>query len=437
MRWHGWRDRLSGMSNTDSRQVSRRAVLGAAAVAATGAVLVAPSAAYASHKSASRPVDQDSVDVIASRLDRDLIELRRDIHQHPELSGQEHRTAHAVALRLRAAGLDVATGVGGYGVVGVLTGAHPGRTVAYRADMDATTSRAGETAHLCGHDIHTTVGVGVAQVLARLRHRLAGTVVFIFQPAEESLAGAAAMLDAGVFARTRPAEIHALHCAPFPVGKFAITAGFGLPGLDRGTITVVGAEAIARAQQLAAEIGARGTVSPPASGDDLERLVTDLQTPDGPLAEFVFMQAQAAGTPDRADIELSYRCWPEERYFGIRNDLRRLAGAYAGTTVTFQGDPFPAMVSPEREGMALRRHLQQTFGRDSAIRLYAAIPFFGEDFALFLDRVPGTFTLLGVRAPGTLIEASFPHMDAFAPDERAIGHGVRAMAGWLARRTWI
>ncbi len=416
------------MSNTDSRAVSRRAVLGAAAVAAAGAGLLAPSAAYAGRGPAGRPVDQDAVDAAASRLDHELIELRRDIHAHPELSGQESRTANTVAERLRAAGLDVATGVGGHGVVGVLRGAHRGRTIAYRADMDATTSSTGQTAHLCGHDIHTTIGVGVAQVLARLRHRLTGTHVFIFQPAEETLAGAAAMLEAGVFTHTRPKEIHGLHCGPFPVGQFAVTPGYGLPGLDRGTITVTGTDPTARAQQLAAAINALGTVAPPASREDLERLVSDVQIPGGPLTEFVFMRAQATG----AQVRVSYRCWPEERHPAIRDDIRRLASP---DVVSFQGDPIPAMVCPEREGLAMQRHLRHAIGRDRVLRMHAAIPFNGEDFALFLDRVPGTFTFLGVRTPGAPIETSSPHQDAFNPDERAIGHGVRAMAGWLSARS--
>jgi metal-dependent amidase/aminoacylase/carboxypeptidase family protein len=93
------------------------------------------------------------------------------------------------------------------------------------------------------------------------------------------------------------------------------------------------------------------------------------------------------------------------------------------------------MVSPEREGLALERHLQRTIGHDRVGRLYAAIPFNGEDFALYLDQMPGTFTFLGVRAPGGTVESSYPHFGAFDPDERAIGHGVRAMAGWLATRT--
>jgi amidohydrolase len=142
----------------------------------------------------------------------DLIEVRRDIHRHPEVSGQEERTAWIVAERLRGSGLEVATGVGGHGVVGILRGGKPGPTVAYRADMDAVYSNAPDPVpfasetpgvrHICGHDIHTTVALGVAEALTAIRDELPGTVKFIFQPAEENIQGAYAMIEDRVPLRT-------------------------------------------------------------------------------------------------------------------------------------------------------------------------------------------------------------------------------------------
>jgi amidohydrolase len=411
-----------------------RAAAGGSA-ASDGSVASAGSAASGGWVASGGSV-ASAVDEVAAGLKDELIALRRDIHRHPEAAGQERRTAAVVARRLRAAGLDVTTGVGGHGVVGILTGARHGRTVAYRADMDAVTpdDQVGggmATAHLCGHDIHTTVGVGVAQVLARLRGRLSGRVVFVFQPAEEDLTGAAAMLADGVLARTRPAEIHALHCGPFPVGRFLVTPGTGLPGQDRGTITLTGPDATARARRLADQIAALGTVARPATSADLERLVADIQTPHGPLARFVFMSTQAAG----AQVRVSYRCWPQNRYVEVRANIHRLAAAAGGASVLFPTDPFPAMVTPRREGLALELFLRGTVGGDRTRVVHAAIPFSGEDFGLFLGRIPGTYTFLGVRSPGAAIETSYPHFGAFDPDERAIDHGVRAMAGWLATRT--
>lgn len=420
------------------RTLTRRGVLGGAAVAVA---VTAQRPAHAGTAGGDRP-PQRSIDDAAAAVEEDLIALRRDLHARPEGPGRERRTAAAVAERLNDAGLAVTTGVGGHGVVGVLRGDRPGRTVAYRADMDAVPPAdqiegGGVAAHLCGHDLHTAVGVGVAQVLARLRHRLSGTVVFVFQPAEETLSGARSMLDEGMPELSDAAEIHALHCGPFPVGEFAVTPGTGLPGLDAGTVTVTGAGAAERAGDLAAEIAELGTVAPPQTPEDLERLVEQFHIPDGPLASSVYMRARAveSDAADSAAVELSYRCWPEDRHREVREEVDRIAASYGETEVDFPSDPFPAMVCPEWEGHELKRHLRAALGRDSVTVMQAAVPFSGEDFALFLDRMPGTFTYLGVRVPGADLDTSYPHFGTFDPDERAIGFGVRAMAGWLAERS--
>lgn len=416
--------------------LARRTLLtGMAAAAGTGTVWGTAGKAVAG--GGRGPVGNGAVDAEVARLEGGLVEMRRDFHRHPELPGEERRTAGVVARELRAAGLAVTTGVGGHGVVGVLQGARPGRTVAYRADMDAVPPQdivgGGQAAaHLCGHDIHTTVALGVAKVLARLRQRLSGTVVFLFQPAEESLSGARALIEAGVLERTRVEEIHALHCGPFPVGRFAVTGGYGMPGQDRAKVTLRGPDAPGAARRLAAEIGALATVTPPQTPADIERMVTDAQTPDGPFARFVTLRASAR----EAEVSVSYRCWPQERYTEIREEIRRLTTSYAGAAVSFPAEPFPALVCPEPDARALARHLRRGPGRDAVTRLHSAFPpFSGEDYALYLDRVPGTYTFLGVRAPSAPITTSYPHFPDFAPDERSIGIGVRAMAGWIAERT--
>ncbi|MFB9658330.1 M20 family metallopeptidase [Glycomyces mayteni] len=404
-------------------RLSRRALLGSAAVAAAVGL---PSPAGA----APRP---DAIDAEVDRLEGDLVAFRRDLHAHPEGPGDESRTAARVAAALRDAGLSVTASVGGHGVVGVLRGRHRGRTVAYRADMDAVPAEdqiGGGTAplHLCGHDIHTTVGVGAAQVLSRLRHRLHGAVVFVFQPAEETLEGARAMIDAGVLAAHRPEEVHALHCGPMPVGMLGINPGSGLPGQDRGTVTLTGADAAGRAARLAADIAALATVAVPQDSADLERLIADLQVEDGPLAEFVYTRAQA----EDGTVSFSSRCWPEDRYTEVRAGVDALAQAY-GARAAFPADPFPAMVLPAPEAYGLKRFLDRRDVETAVV--HAAIPFSGEDFALFLDEIPGTYTYLGVRSPGADIATSYPHFPTFDPDEASIAHGVRAMSAWLAERT--
>lgn len=378
-----------------------------------------------------------AVDAAAALSDEGLIALRRDIHRRPELAGGEARTAALVADALRAAGLAVATGVGGHGVVGVLDGAAAGRTLLYRADMDAVAtdeppgldfaSQVPGAAHLCGHDLHTAIGVGVAQTLARLRDRVAGRVVFAFQPAEESLAGARAMIDDGVLDRFPAQEAYALHCSRLPVGVIIALPGTGLPGQDTCHLELTGPGAAGAARRLQDRVHELATVQRPRSDDDFAALLAAVQVPDGPLARFVYAETHLDTDRDPVTLDVWLRVWPESRHPRLRERLRELA-AEAGAAVTFPGPPFPAMVcSPELSDAAAAR-LRDVPGVDAVMTAHAAWPFAGEDFALFLHRVPGAMFWLGVGPDGS------PHSSDFAADERAIGVGVRAMAALLLHR---
>lgn len=382
------------------------------------------------------------VDGVAAGLDADLIALRRELHQWPELAGTESRTAAAVAVRLREAGLSVTTGVGGHGVLAVLDGAAPGRTVAYRADMDAIaadepagefSSRVPGAAHLCGHDLHTAIGVGTAQVLARLRHTFSGRLAFLFQPAEETLEGAQAMLDDGVLDRVAPEEIYALHCGPLPVGTFAVMPGVGQPGLDIGQVHVSGPDPAGTAERLRVAVVNLGTVSPPRTPEEFASLLDDLRNPDGPVARFVYAQAEPEpGGGETATLRLFLRTWPDSRYPALREEVRRLAAGVGGR-VEFPRPPFPAMVCSPELSHAAAAHLRDVPGVAAVEVFGSPFPFSGEDFALFLKRVPGAMFFLGVADPERGING-VPHWPDFAADERAIGLGVRAMADFLVSR---
>ncbi|HET7791970.1 MAG TPA: amidohydrolase, partial [Rhizobacter sp.] len=198
-----------------------------------------------------------------------MLAWRRDIHQHPELSGQEVRTARVVADHLRRLGLSVQTGVGGHGVVGVLRGGLPGKVVALRADMDAlpvaeatglpfaSTTRApynGQDTpvmHACGHDGHVAMLMGVAELLAGMRAQIPGTVKFIFQPAEEGLSeeaaakggdwGARAMVAQGAFLNPRVDAVFGLHLSPnLPSGWLGYRSGPMMAGADTVHIAISG-----------------------------------------------------------------------------------------------------------------------------------------------------------------------------------------------------
>jgi len=193
----------------------------------------------------------------AEALRAKLIEQRRDFHMHPELSNREERTSRVVAERLRALGLeDVKTNVGRHGVTALLRGAKPGPVIAVRADMDALPiqenidvpykSQNAGVKHACGHDVHMTVELGVAEVLSRMRDQIPGTIKFIFQPAEEGPpageeGGAALMLKEGAFENPRPQAIFGLHVMPnIEVGQVGYNSGPAMASSDRFVITIRG-----------------------------------------------------------------------------------------------------------------------------------------------------------------------------------------------------
>jgi amidohydrolase len=171
-----------------------------------------------------------------------LVALRRDFHRHPELSFQESRTAEIIAERLHAANLEVRMGIGGTtGVMGILHGDKPGRTIAWRADIDALplnelldapfASGTPGVMHACGHDGHTAIGMTLAEILAARRAEVPGTAVFIFQPAEEVFGGAKPMIEAGVLDNPRVQEVYGLHLTGRPAKGFSqgLVTASGLP----------------------------------------------------------------------------------------------------------------------------------------------------------------------------------------------------------------
>ncbi len=202
------------------------------------------------------PTMNDAIAAAAAEIEPQLVEARRWFHQHPELSNREEKTGAEIARRLEAMGYDVQTGVAHHGVVAVLEGALPGPVVAWRSDIDALPiheqvdvpyrSTNDGVMHACGHDIHTTVGLGTAEVLMGLKDRLHGTVKFIFQPAEEGPpigedGGAKLMIAEGVLEKPMPEAIFGLHVMPIAEAGFAALRPGGLMAAsDRFTITIHG-----------------------------------------------------------------------------------------------------------------------------------------------------------------------------------------------------
>ncbi|MDH4042845.1 MAG: amidohydrolase [Gemmatimonadota bacterium] len=384
-----------------------------------------------------------------------MVDIRHRLHQNPELGNREVETARVVASRLRGLGLDeVRTDIAHTGVVGVLRGGRPGPVVAVRADMDAlpvtedtpypfkstvrTTYLGQEVGvmHACGHDVHVAVQLGVAEVLAGMRADLPGTVLFIFQPAEEGPppgeeGGASLMLEEGAFADPRPSAVFGLHTmASLDVGVVGYTPGPALAAVDQFWITVRGRQAHGASPHL--------SVDPVVMAS---QVVMGLQTIRSrnlsPLAPSVVTVGRIHGgerfniIPAEVKLEGTVRTYSTEAQDIVE---RRMQEIVAGITsagggtyeITYQRGS-PAVINDVALTQRTVPTIARVLGDDNVVELEPAMV--GEDFSLFANEVPGFFYRLGVQKPGTV--SGDHHTPTFQADDSAIPVGIRVMTAVL------
>ncbi len=385
------------------------------------------------------------------RLESRVIETRRDLHQHPELGNRETRTAFVVAERLGALGLEVRTGIAKTGVVGILRGALPGPVVALRADMDALpvteetglpfasqvrASYGGQDVgvmHACGHDAHTAILLGVAELLVGLRAQLAGTVLFVFQPAEEGPppgeeGGAPLMLKEGVFADPKPDAIFALHTdSELAAGEVAVVSGPAMASSDRLRIVVHGRGTHASAPWRGVDpiaVAARiilALESLPAREVDARKpsVVTIAAVHGGVRYNVIPDEIELLGTVRALDPELQ-----RELHARIERTATKLAEASGATATVEVTERNPITANDAK----LVERMRPTLARTA--KLVPALPRTGaEDFAWFAQQVPSMYFWLGVRDPGTPVAEAAPnHSPRFLVDDGSLAVGVRTLA---------
>jgi amidohydrolase len=370
------------------------------------------------------------------RIEHDLIEIRRDIHAHPELGFEEVRTAGVVARELTRLGIPHQTGIGKTGIVGLIEGGRPGKVLAIRADMDALpieertglkfASQTKGLMHACGHDIHTTTLLGVAAVLKDLAPQLAGTVKLVFQPAEEGVGGMRAMLADGLLEGPHIDLALGFHNYPdMPVGRFGYVHGPCLAAADRFDIVVHGRSGHAAWPHV--------TVDPLVAAASL---VVQLQTivsrevpPMFPAVVTVGM-IQGGTTyniiPDSCAIKGTVRTLNAPARDIIEAAIARLAaGIEAGMRVTCKVDyrrGVPSLVNDDSVLEPTVAAVRKQFGE---VADEGQPSLGGEDFALLSDLVPGFQLRVGSGAPG---RADKLHNSDYQPDERCIGLGVQALS---------
>jgi len=409
-------------------------------------------AATSLHAQASR-LDAE-VDRRAAQVEGKVVAWRRDIHAHPELSNRETRTADLVAQHLRSLGIEVRTGVAHTGVVGVLRGGKPGPVVALRADMDAlpvteevdvpfaskvrTTYNGQEVGvmHACGHDAHTAMLMGVAEVLAGMRNDLPGTVKFIFQPAEEGApagerGGAEVMIEEGALENPKPAAIFGLHVFPYPTGEIRYRPGGILASSDRFTIVVrgrqthgalpwAGIDPIVVASQIV--LGLQTITSRQIDVTAAPAIVTVGAINGGVRYNIIPDSVVMIGTIRTFDTAM--RNDIHQRVRRTAESIAQSAGATAqvvidtATAVTYNDPALTESILPTLRAVAGASHVSL------ATPVTAA-----EDFSRYQQRIPGVFFFIGITPSGTDPSKVAPnHSPRFYVDEAAFPVGVRAMA---------
>jgi len=397
---------------------------------------------------------RNDIDRLCGQVDAKVIAWRRDIHEHPELGNREFRTARLVAEHLRNLGLQVRTEVAHTGVVGLLRGQEPGPVVALRADMDAlpvkeltglpfaskvrTTynGREVDVMHACGHDAHTAVLMGVAEVLAGLQKRLSGSVKFIFQPSEDSRpegeeGGAALMIKEGVLEEPHPEAIFGLHVFPFDHGAIAYRAGGIMAASNSFTVTVVGRQThgaypwggidpITISAQII--LGLQTIVSRQIDLTTAPAVITVGVIQAGVQTNIIPQEVVFSGTIRTLDPEM--RKDVLDRVRRTAELIARSAGAEARVEIS---DGLPVVVNDPALVRRLVPVLERVAGKDKAVETPPVTT--SEDFAYYAEKVPGFFFFLGTNPVNPDPSKIFPnHSPYFTVDEGALLTGVRALA---------
>ncbi len=389
-----------------------------------------------------------------SALRERVVAWRRDLHQNPELGNREFRTAKLVADHLRALGLEVETGVAKTGVVALIEGGRPGPRLALRADMDAlpvteevdlpfkstvTTDYRGQQVgvmHACGHDAHTAILMGVAEILVAHREQMPGSVLLVFQPAEEGPpdgeeGGAPLMLKEGLFERYRPDAIVGLHVfSSLNAGRVGVRGGPTMAEASWFTITVRGAQTHGAKPWAGVDPITAAAHVVTGLQSVVSRRTNIMESPAVVSVGAIRGGIRQNIIPDSVEIIGTIRTFDDESRERVFADVRRVAEQTAAAHGASAEVDFESKTNVNRNDPALTRRLQPSLaavvGAENAIEM--PLQTVAEDFGYFAAAVPGFYYFVGSTPEGTDPRtAPANHSPRYFVDERALDVGVRTM----------
>ena len=375
-----------------------------------------------------------SVRAVAESLRGTLTDIRRDLHSHPEPAFGEVRTAAMVAERLKGLDLEVRTEVAKTGVVGLLRGKRRGRTIALRGDMDALPlDEANEVPyrstqrgimHACGHDGHVAILLGAAMVLSRLRPRLRGNVKFLFQPAEETIAGARGMIRDGAMRQPQVDAVLGMHVWPdMPMGVIGLKPGPVMAAADHFSIKVRGEGGHGAKPHL--------TRDPLVPAHHIYQALQTIRRNIDPLSPYVLSVCSFHGgatynvVPSDAQIQGTLRTLDDAVRAGVKKRIRQIVkgvGSTFGVTCRATFDIGCPLVANDA---ALVKIVTAAAKRVGAPTSDVPTSMGSEDFAFFLEHAPGAYLRLGTQRGGTTRTL---HNNTFNFDEAVLPKGAAVMA---------
>lgn len=383
----------------------------------------------------------DRIHNLVNKYTEDIIAYRRHIHAHPEISGQEIETAAYIAQQLRKIGIPIIENVGGHGVVGLIHGAHPGRCVGLRADMDALSiqettnspfaSQNDGISHACGHDCHTAMLLGAAQVLYDLRDSFDGTIKLVFQPSEETSndSGALRMIKDGVLENPKVDLMIGQHMNPTtPTGKIGFRAGAMTASSNRFYIDIYGKSCHGSSPDegidaivIAAEIiqSLQNIISRQIS-PFANSVITIGKINGGDRYNVVAGHVSMEGTCRNTSTEVGQIVAEKmekiirgiTQFYGAQCEFRYLKG-------------YAPLMNDSTLASDLTAVADSVLGSESVIEMPHPM-MGGEDFSFFTHQVPSVFYWLGCQSPNDTVSAPL-HNGAFNPDENALALGCEVM----------
>ena len=379
-----------------------------------------------------------NIEIVIDKYINEIIEFRRDIHSHPELSGNEERTSKKVIEKLKKLPIEIISNVNGHGVIGNLKGISNKKTILLRSDMDALPidemndleykSKNKNVMHACGHDMHTSILLGTALVLSEFKEELNGNVKFMFQPSEEAspIGGAKGMIAEGLLENPKVDEAYGLHVFGIPTGKIAIKSGVATSRSDRIDIEIFG-------KSSHASMPAEGKDTIVVAGNIITSIQSIISRNMPPNQTAVITIGKISGgtrynvLADYVKLEGTVRTFSTENAEMIKNRLEELvtniSKAYGCKGILHYQNGYDFIYNNPELSTSLINSLSEEFGKENIFIQDNPLPA-GEDFSFVSKKVPSVFMWLGTENSFNTGRCTL-HSPDFMPDENSIKIGIK------------